>query len=80
MPKYELSVRIQDQGSPSRAYTTDVIINVLDVNDNKPQFYTQLYEETITEEGNSGQRVRKEAIGPRAGWKWEPEIVGDEDV
>ena len=62
VPKYELSVRAQDQGSPARANTTDVIINVIDVNDNKPQFYTQIYEETITEEQNSNQRVNFELM------------------
>ncbi|CAI2725538.1 unnamed protein product [Schistosoma spindalis] len=37
-PLYELTVRVEDQGTPKLSSTTIVLIHILDVNDNTPQF------------------------------------------
>nr|XP_018907159.1 PREDICTED: protocadherin-like wing polarity protein stan isoform X2 [Bemisia tabaci] len=46
---YRLIIRAQDGGSPSRSNTTSLLINVKDVNDNAPRFYTTLFQETVSE-------------------------------
>ena len=46
---YRLIVRAQDRGSPTRSNTTQVIINVDDVNDHPPQFYSQYFQEAVDE-------------------------------
>lgn len=46
---YRLVIRAQDGGSPSRSNTTQLLINVKDVNDNAPRFYTSLFQESVTE-------------------------------
>ncbi|CAH8465179.1 unnamed protein product [Schistosoma turkestanicum] len=37
-PLYELTVRVEDQGTPKLSSTTIVLIHILDVNDNTPRF------------------------------------------
>ncbi|KAL4710435.1 hypothetical protein ACJJTC_008837 [Scirpophaga incertulas] len=46
---YRLVIRAQDGGSPSRSNTTQLLVNVRDVNDNSPRFYTSLFQETVSE-------------------------------
>ncbi|KAG7299928.1 hypothetical protein JYU34_016953 [Plutella xylostella] len=46
---YRLVVRAQDGGSPSRSNTTQLLVNVRDVNDNAPRFYTSLFQESVSE-------------------------------
>ena len=46
---YRLVIRAQDRGSPTRSNTTQVIINVDDVNDNSPKFYSQYFQEAVAE-------------------------------
>lgn len=38
-----------DGGSPSRSNTTQLLVNVKDVNDNAPRFYTSLFQESVSE-------------------------------
>ncbi|XP_076066701.1 protocadherin-like wing polarity protein stan isoform X3 [Oratosquilla oratoria] len=56
-PNYRLVVRAQDAGSPPRSNTTQVHVDVLDVNDNAPRFYTQLFQETVQENVAVGYSV-----------------------
>ena len=44
-----LIIRAQDSGSPPRSKTTQLLVNVRDVNDNAPRFYTPLFQETVQE-------------------------------
>ncbi|XP_066994105.2 protocadherin-like wing polarity protein stan [Anabrus simplex] len=46
---YRLVIRGQDGGSPSRSNTTQLLVNVKDVNDNEPLFYTSLFQESVSE-------------------------------
>ncbi|XP_018019328.1 protocadherin-like wing polarity protein stan [Hyalella azteca] len=46
---YRLVIRAQDSGSPPRSKTTQLLVNVRDVNDNVPRFYTPLFQETVQE-------------------------------
>ncbi|OWR45133.1 cadherin [Danaus plexippus plexippus] len=46
---YRLVIRAQDGGSPSRSNTTQLLVNVRDVNDNPPRFYTSLFQESVSE-------------------------------
>ncbi|XP_022815994.1 protocadherin-like wing polarity protein stan isoform X3 [Spodoptera litura] len=46
---YRLVIRAQDGGSPSRSNTTQLLVNVKDVNDNAPRFYTSLFQESVSE-------------------------------
>lgn len=46
---YRLVIRAQDSGSPPRSKTTQLLVNVRDVNDNAPRFYTPLFQETVQE-------------------------------
>lgn len=47
--KIELSVNISDKGSPPLSTVVQVIINVQDVNDNKPEFEKLFYNFTVKE-------------------------------
>lgn len=38
-----------DGGSPSRSNTTQLLVNVKDVNDNAPRFYATLFQESVSE-------------------------------
>lgn len=46
---YDLTVIVNDNGTPSATATTHVIVNVLDANDNDPIFLQSSYEFTIEE-------------------------------
>ncbi|KAG1680499.1 Protocadherin-like wing polarity protein stan [Nymphon striatum] len=46
---YRLVVRAQDGGSPARSNTTQILVNVVDINDNDPRFYTTLFQESVME-------------------------------
>lgn len=72
---YRLVIRAQDGGSPSRSNTTQVLINVKDVNDNAPRFYTSLFQESVSESVPIGYSiVRVQAYdadeGPNADIKY----------
>uniref|UniRef100_A0A915PM28 Cadherin domain-containing protein n=1 Tax=Setaria digitata TaxID=48799 RepID=A0A915PM28_9BILA len=47
---YHLVIEARDQGVPSRSSNITVILNVLDVNDNRPEFSEQLYSAEISED------------------------------
>ncbi|XP_022163708.1 protocadherin-like wing polarity protein stan isoform X2 [Myzus persicae] len=49
MRSYRLMIRAQDGGNPSRSNTTQLLVNVKDVNDNPPRFYTSLFQESVLE-------------------------------
>ncbi|RZF39681.1 hypothetical protein LSTR_LSTR015378 [Laodelphax striatellus] len=49
MRSYRITIRAQDGGSPSRSNTTQLLVNVRDVNDNAPRFYTSLFQESVVE-------------------------------
>lgn len=46
---YDLTVIVNDNGTPSATATTHVIVNVLDANDNDPVFSRDSYEFTVEE-------------------------------
>ncbi|XP_063379045.1 protocadherin-like wing polarity protein stan [Cydia fagiglandana] len=54
---YRLVIRAQDGGSPSRSNTTQLLVNVKDVNDNSPRFYTSLFQESVSENVPSGYSI-----------------------
>ncbi|GAB6020348.1 hypothetical protein CHUAL_003060 [Chamberlinius hualienensis] len=54
---YRLAIRAQDSGSPSRSNTTQVLVNLEDVNDNTPRFYSETYHEIISEDVPIGTSV-----------------------
>ncbi|XP_069162090.1 protocadherin-like wing polarity protein stan isoform X3 [Procambarus clarkii] len=65
---YRLVVRAQDGGSPPRSNTTQLLVNVRDVNDNSPRFYTPLFQETVQENVPVGYSiVRVQAFDNDAG-------------
>lgn len=49
---YDLTIVVNDNGTPSASATTHVIINVLDANDNDPVFVHDSYEFTVEENAN----------------------------
>lgn len=56
---YRLVIRAQDGGSPARSNTTQLLINVKDVNDNAPRFYTSLFQESVQENVAIGYSIVK---------------------
>ncbi|CAB3374160.1 Hypothetical predicted protein [Cloeon dipterum] len=59
--QYRLVIRVQDGGRPSKTNTTQMLVNVQDVNDNAPRFYTSLFQESVFESiavGTSVVRVQ----------------------
>lgn len=56
---YRLVIRAQDGGSPARSNTTQLLINVKDVNDNAPRFYTSLFQESVSESVSTGYSIVK---------------------
>lgn len=54
---YRLIVRAQDTGSPPKANVTNVLINLIDVNDNSPVFYSSLMQETVPENTKENEKV-----------------------
>ena len=55
--QYHLTVRAQDSGTPPAANTTSVVVNVVDVNDNVPRFYTPIYQSSVSEDVEVGTTV-----------------------
>lgn len=55
--RYELTVLVSDNGTPSATATTSVIINVLDVNDHDPSYLRELYEFSVEENMRRGAIV-----------------------
>lgn len=56
---YRLVIRAQDGGSPARSNTTQLLINVKDINDNAPRFYTTLFQESVSESVSTGYSIVK---------------------
>ena len=54
---YKLIVRAQDLGNPPKSNTTQVVINIIDVNDNKPQFSTNSYYQSVAENVPQGYSI-----------------------
>ncbi|XP_076313585.1 protocadherin-like wing polarity protein stan isoform X2 [Tachypleus tridentatus] len=54
---YRLVIRAQDGGSPARSNTTQLLVNVMDVNDNDPKFYTSLFQESVIENVDIGHSI-----------------------
>lgn len=49
---YDLTIVVNDNGTPSASATTHVVINVLDANDNDPMFVQSSYTFTVEENAN----------------------------
>ncbi|XP_076993340.1 protocadherin beta-14 [Tamandua tetradactyla] len=56
-PEFRLTLIALDGGSPPRSGTTLVLIKVLDINDNAPEFAQSLYEVQVPEDTPPGSRV-----------------------
>ena len=54
---YKLIIRAQDLGNPPKSNTTQVVINIIDVNDNKPQFSTANYYQSVAENVPQGYSI-----------------------
>lgn len=52
-------IRAQDGGSPAKSNTTQLLINIRDVNDNAPRFYTSLFQESVSESVPVGYSIVK---------------------
>uniref|UniRef100_F6W3T8 Cadherin domain-containing protein n=1 Tax=Ornithorhynchus anatinus TaxID=9258 RepID=F6W3T8_ORNAN len=52
-----LTITALDGGSPPRSGTAEVLVNVLDINDNAPEFTQPLYEVQISENSPAGSLV-----------------------
>ncbi|PSN41253.1 Protocadherin-like wing polarity protein stan [Blattella germanica] len=63
LKNFRLVIRAQDGGSPSRSNTTQLLVNVLDVNDNAPRFYTYLFQESVSESVPTGFSIVKNGRG-----------------
>jgi len=57
LPSYQVQVIARDQGVPPQSATATVFISVLDVNDNSPEFYPQLYFASVTEDLPVGSSI-----------------------
>ncbi|KAI5754092.1 hypothetical protein M8J77_005676 [Diaphorina citri] len=57
MRSFRLVIRAQDGGSPSKSNTTQLLVNVKDVNDNAPRFYTSLFQESVLENVATGYSI-----------------------
>ncbi|XP_046907542.1 protocadherin gamma-C5-like [Hypomesus transpacificus] len=53
-PAHKLILTALDGGNPVRSGTTEITINVLDINDNPPQFQKALYEIPVKEDTKKG--------------------------
>lgn len=49
IPSYQLTIKAQDTGSPSRYTTTNVQVRIIDRNDNTPSFSKADYSFAVTE-------------------------------
>ncbi|XP_077166380.1 protocadherin-1-like [Paroedura picta] len=54
---YDLTIKVQDGGSPPRASTALLHITILDMNDNAPKFEKSLYEAELLENSPIGHSV-----------------------
>ncbi|KAF5275554.1 hypothetical protein FQR65_LT04157 [Abscondita terminalis] len=59
--KYQIHVIAKDHGIPSQSSTATVLLNVLDVNDNNPEFYPLKYFVSVTEDAKIGSSLLKVA-------------------
>ncbi|XP_042222155.1 fat-like cadherin-related tumor suppressor homolog isoform X3 [Homarus americanus] len=55
--KYDLKVLAKDNGTPQRSSTTSIIIEVIDYNDNAPQFVKEKYHASVRENALPGTVV-----------------------
>jgi cadherin EGF LAG seven-pass G-type receptor 1 len=46
-----------DGGNPTRSNTTQLLVNVKDVNDNAPRFYTSIFQESVMENVQIGHSI-----------------------
>uniref|UniRef100_A0A8C2K7I7 Protocadherin 2 alpha b 10 n=1 Tax=Cyprinus carpio TaxID=7962 RepID=A0A8C2K7I7_CYPCA len=56
-PVFQLTLTAVDGGKPPKSGTTEIIVNVVDVNDNIPVFTKSLYKSKVTENAASGTHV-----------------------
>ena len=56
---YRLIIRAQDTGSPPKANVTNLLINIEDVNDASPVFYSSLIQETVPENTKENENIVK---------------------
>ncbi|KAH8411154.1 hypothetical protein KR222_008786, partial [Zaprionus bogoriensis] len=54
---YNLTVTAEDFGNPSLFSTANIVINILDINDNPPEFSSRQYESHILENATQGVQV-----------------------
>lgn len=52
-----MTMFVLDGGNPSRSNTTQLLVNVRDVNDNAPRFYTALFQESVVENVPVGHSI-----------------------
>ncbi|KAF2894632.1 hypothetical protein ILUMI_11530 [Ignelater luminosus] len=57
--KYEIHVIAKDHGIPPQSSTATVFLNILDVNDNNPEFYPQKYFLSVSEDTKTGTSLLK---------------------
>lgn len=55
--RYDLTVLVSDNGTPSATASARVIVNVMDANDNEPKFLRPSYEFTVEENLRRGAVV-----------------------
>lgn len=46
-----------DGGSPGKSNNTQLLVNIKDVNDNAPRFYTSLFQEAVSESVPAGYSI-----------------------
>ena len=56
---YSLKIRARDHGTPVRTSETVIVIQVLDINDNTPQFEESTYQASVTEHSVMGTIVTR---------------------
>ena len=56
---FRLTIRAQDGSLPSKSNTTQLLVNLVDVNDNPPRFYTSMYKESVLETTDVGANIIK---------------------
>lgn len=59
LKKHRLIIRAQDGGSPAKSNTTNLSIQIRDINDNAPRFYTSLFQESVSESVPVGYSIVK---------------------
>ena len=55
--EFHLTLRAEDQGTPSRRGTTTLLVHVIDVNDNAPFFTSTRYTATVVEDSGIGTSI-----------------------